>query len=177
MSLLILSFCLAVLLFGFVLFFGAPYLPTLKKQKEAALDLLDLRPGQTLLELGSGDGRVLKAAAKRGLNSVGYELNPLLVVFSWFSTLRYRKQVKIIWGNYWTQQWPRTDGIFVFLLNKYMVKLDKKITQQYERPVKLVSFAFSIPKKKPIAKQAGLYLYMYPKSSSQNTFSTATTPR
>ncbi len=147
--------------FGFVVLFGAPYLPTLKKQTETALDLLALRPGQTLLELGCGDGRVLKAAARRGLKSVGYELNPLLVIIARLNTLRYRKQVTIIWGNYWTQAWPPVDGIFVFLLNKYMLKLDNKITQAYQRPVKLVSFAFKIPHKTVAQKKAGLYLYTY----------------
>ena len=63
-----------VLLFGFVVIFGAPYLPTLSRQTEDALELLDLKTGQTLLELGSGDGRVLLAAAKRNLKAVGYEI-------------------------------------------------------------------------------------------------------
>src|SRR4051812_6247397 len=118
-----------VLLFGFVVVFGAPYLPTLKKQTSEALNLLNLKEGQTLLELGCGDGRVLKAAARRGLCGVGYELNPLLVVIAWLNTIKYRKQVKIIWGNYWNRSWPEAQGIFVFLLAKYMEKLDKKITQ------------------------------------------------
>ena len=43
--------CGVILCFCAVILFGAPYLPTLSKQKEAALDLLDLKKGQTLLEL------------------------------------------------------------------------------------------------------------------------------
>ncbi len=161
MSWLIATVSLVVLLFGFVVLFGAPYLPTLKKQTDTALDLLDLKPGQTLLELGCGDGRVLRAAARLGLNAVGYELNPLLVIIAWLYTLRYRKQVKIIWGNYWTQPWPEADGIFVFLLNKFMVKLDNKITREFNTPVKLVSFAFRVPDKKAIKEKGGLFLYKY----------------
>lgn len=59
------------LLLGFVVFFGPPYVPTRKRNMQAALDLLELKPGQTMLELGSGDGRVLIAAAKQGVNVVG----------------------------------------------------------------------------------------------------------
>jgi hypothetical protein len=84
-----------VLMFGFVVFFGAPYLPTLKPQIETALDLLDLKPGQTLIEVGSGDGRVLLAAAHRGLHAVGYELNPILVLFSLWHTRKVRKQAVV----------------------------------------------------------------------------------
>ncbi|HTE21682.1 MAG TPA: hypothetical protein VK674_01430 [Candidatus Limnocylindria bacterium] len=151
-----------VLIFGFVIFFGAPYLPTLSKQKHIALQLLDLDPGQTLLELGSGDGTMVLAAAQKGIRVIGYELNPLLVLISIFRTRKYRKQVRIIWGNFWWQVWPRTDGVYVFLLDRYMEKLDKKITQNYpEQKVKLASFTFKIPNKKIAQEKEGVYLYLY----------------
>src|SRR5690606_558532 len=112
-------------LFVFVIFYGAPYLPTFKKSVDEALDLIDLQAGQTLLELGCGDGRVLIAAAERGLKVVGYELNPLLAALSWVRTRKYAGRVQVVWGNYWTKSFPESaDGIFVFLLQKYMPKLD-----------------------------------------------------
>ena len=150
-----------LLAFGGVLLFGAPYLPTLKPQIKAALGLADLKPGQTLLELGCGDGRVLLAAARQGINGVGYELNPLLAGLAWLRTRRYRRQVKIIWGNFWSINWPPADAIFVFLLPRYMPKLDKKIMQSSQKPVKLVSFAFKIPSRPPAAQMGGVYLYIY----------------
>jgi len=151
-----------VMLFGFVLAFGAPYLPTLSRQTTTALDLLDLKPGQTLIELGCGDGRVLLAAAKRGITGVGYELNPILILVAKLVTWRHRKLVTVKLGNFWAVKWPQADGIFVFLLDKYMEKLDKKITQEYkDKKVKLVSFAFKIPEKKPLTVKNGLFLYEY----------------
>lgn len=149
--------------FTFVIAFGAPYLPTLKDRVPEAIELANLKPGQTLLELGSGDGRVLIAAAKKGIKSVGYELNPLLVVYSKVKTIKYRKNIKIIWGNYWKKQWPKADGIFVFLLQPYMEKLDKRIVQDFPKGIKLVSFAFTIPDKKPTKENNGMYLYTYVK--------------
>lgn len=147
--------------FGGVLLRGAPYLPTLTGQIDTALDLAGIRPGDTLLELGSGDGKVLVAAARRGLKVVGYELNPLLVVLSWLRTRRYRGQVKIVWGDFWHQDWPPAEGIFTFLLPKYMRKLDKKVMQYKYQPVNLVSFAFPIPDRKPAAKRGSVFLYRY----------------
>jgi len=149
------------LAFTFVVIFGAPWLPTLRPKVVIALDLIDLKPGQTLLELGSGDGRVLKAAARRGLKAVGYELNPMLVIYSRISTWRYRKQVKIHWGNFWQKTWPPADGVFVFLLQQYMEKLDQKISQDCKPGVRLVSFAFTIDSRKPAKTKEGLYLYRY----------------
>ncbi len=155
-----LSLVAIVFLFGFVILFGAPYLPTRKKQTDAALDLLDLKPGQTLLELGCGDGRVLRAAAARGIRCTGFELNPVLVVVAWLVTVRYRKLVSVRWGNFWTASWPQADGIFVFLLDKYMGKLDAKIKEQ-ARPLRLASFAFKVPGKKPATYKNGIFLYHY----------------
>lgn len=150
-----------VLLFGFVLLYGAPYLPTQAKQTQIALDLLDLKKGQTLYELGCGDGRVLKQAAKRGIKSVGYELNPILVVVAWIYTIRYRKLVKIVWGNFWRADLGQADGIFVFLIERFMPKLDEKIKKDAKKGTKLASYAFKIPGKKPAKYKGGLFLYQY----------------
>ena len=144
--------------FGAVLLRGAPYVPTLDKQVNAALDLLDLKPGETLLELGSGDGKVLIAAAERGLHVVGIELNPLLVAVSWLRTRKYRKQVRIIWGDFWARPWPVCDGVFTFLLSKYMADLDERM-RGLGKP--LASFAFKVPDRKPDASKDGVYLYKY----------------
>jgi SAM-dependent methyltransferase len=149
------------LVFNFVIIFGAPFLPTLKRQVPKAVELLDLKPGQTLIELGSGDGRVLIYAAQAGLYVVGFELNPILALYSWLRTRKYGKKVKIIWGNYWKKEWPDADGIFVFLLDPYMEKLNKKIIQRYKKKVRLVSFAFKIPSRKHDEEFHGMYLYKY----------------
>jgi len=147
-----------VLAFGSVLLRGAPYVPTLDKQARAALELLELKPGQTLLELGSGDGKVLIVAAQAGLCVVGIELNPFLVAISWLRTRRYRKQVRIIWGDFWRVRWPECDGVFAFLLDRFMSNLDVQM-RQIKKP--LVSFAFQIPGRTADAMQDGVYLYKY----------------
>lgn len=147
--------------FSAVVLVGAPYVPTLGPQVKAALDLAGLKPGQTMLELGCGDGKVLIAAARQGINSVGYELNPLLAALAWLRTRRYRKQVRIIWGDFWRQPWPPAEVIFTFLLPKYMEKLDKKVIRYEHKPVNLVSFAFKIPGKRQDSEKNGVYLYKY----------------
>ena len=158
---LFLALAIFVICFGGVLLFGAPYLPTLDPQVKAALELADLQPGDTLLELGCGDGKVMIAAAQQGLNVVGYELNPLMAIVAWLRTRRYRPQVQVIWGDFWRQPWPPADAIFTFLLTRYMSKLNKKVMQYSDKPVKLVSFAFKIPDCRPSAEKDGVYLYKY----------------
>ena len=65
MDIALLILAVITLIFGFVIFFGAPYLPTTTRQIEAALKLLKLKKGEHLLELGAGDGSVALAALKK----------------------------------------------------------------------------------------------------------------
>lgn len=163
MQAIILAAIIIVLCFGFVLLFGPPYLPTLTRPAHRAITMLNLKPGQTLLELGCGDGKVLKIAAVAGLNAVGFEINPVLVLVARARTWRYRRQVRVVWGNFWHEKkWPEADGIFVFILPKHMEKLDNKITRWHTRPVKLVSFAFPVPGKHTLLRdKSGVYVYEY----------------
>lgn len=160
---LIVLLMVLIVCFGGVLLVGAPYVPTLAPQVQAALELADLKPGDTLLELGCGDGRVVAAAAERGLTVVGYELNPILAAVAWVRTRRYGRRVRIVWGDFWRQPWPPAEAIFVFLLTRYMPALNKKVMQYSHKPVKLLSFAFEIPDRRPAAVKDGVYLYKYAK--------------
>jgi SAM-dependent methyltransferase len=151
---------LLIMAYGFVLLFGAPYFPSLKPHLSAAFKLLDLKPGQVVYDLGCGDGRFLKEAARRGYKAVGYELNPFVFAYAWLTTRRYRKQVKVRFGNFWKADISKADAIFVFLLDKYMTQLDDKIKDSGKH-LKLASHTFKIPGKKIVAQDYGVFLYKY----------------
>ena len=161
MTIAFVLFTILLFCFAFVVFVGAPFVPTLRPQVAAALDLLDLKPGQTMLELGCGDGRVLIAAAERGLTAVGYELNPILAGIAWLRTRRYGHRVRVVCGDYWRIAWPRADGIFAFILPRYMGKLDKKVMRYKHKPLRVASFAFAIPNRESTKIEQGVFLYEY----------------
>ena len=144
--------------FGFVVFFGAPFLPTRSPQILAAFDLLNLKKGATLLELGCGDGKVLIAAAERGYHAIGIEINPILACIAWVRTRKYGKLVQVRFGNFWKMKWPSSDGVFVFLLDRYMPALEQKMNSHGG---KLVSVAFKIPNKNEIEEKNGDFLYKF----------------
>lgn len=162
MLILTLSVALLALLFGAFLR-GAPYVPTHKKQIETALDLLNLPQGSTVVDLGSGDGIFLKAAAERGLKAYGYEINPFLYVISWLRCLKYSGRVKVFWRDYWlTKLPPEVDGIFVFSGGMFMSHLNRWLDSALAgrpKPLLVVSYAFAIPGKKPLKVEEALNLY------------------
>lgn len=162
MILLLLLGCI-VGVFAVVLLKGAPYLPVRRKERQLALELLGLRPGDTVVDLGSGDGAFLLAAAKAGLVAYGYELNPILCLVSKVRCWKYRQQVHIYWGDFWKVDFPaETKGVYVFLLDRFMEQLGKKLEQQSQKlgaPLTVVSYTFQIPGHKPHAQKGALFRY------------------
>jgi SAM-dependent methyltransferase len=60
----------------------AVWVPTSPALVEKMLDLAKVQPSDFVMDLGSGDGRNVIAAAKRGARGRGVEFNPDLVTFS-----------------------------------------------------------------------------------------------
>lgn len=152
---------LLVLSYGAVLLFGAPYFPTLKQPVEDSLDLLDMKPGQVVYDLGCGDGRLLKAAARRGLKAVGYELNPFVFLYAWVTCLRWGTRARVRYGNFWKADLSKADGVFVFLITHYMDRLENKLSKELPAGTKVVSHAFKLPGRKALRKKGAMFLYKY----------------
>lgn len=151
-----------IFLFGFVVIFGAPYVPTLKSQQKIAIELLKLKPGQVFYDLGCGDGRLLRAAAQQGIDVVGYEINPLLAVVSWLRTRHCKGHVKVVCGNFWRANISDADGVFVFLVERHMKRLDKFLSRQLkQRKVQVASYGFQIPGHELVAQRGAMFLYEY----------------
>jgi SAM-dependent methyltransferase len=150
-----------VLPFGIGAVIGAPYVPVLRRDSRRVLELLDLKPGQTLVDLGSGDGRLLRAAAARGIRCIGYEINPYLVWVSRLVCLRYRRLVTIHTADFWRTKLPPADAVYVFMLDRYMTRLDQKLAHEAIRPLRLVSYAFDIPGRTPTKRTHNTFVYEY----------------
>lgn len=146
--------------FGIACFTGAPYLPILGRDRRKLIELAELKPGQTLIDLGSGDGRLLRAAAQHGLHAIGYEINPILVLISRIVCWKFRHLVTIHWANMWKIRLPPADIIYVFLLDKYMRQLDKKLEAEIQQPTLVVSYVFKLPRN-PVRHNATSTVYQY----------------
>ncbi len=152
-----------ILLFGFVVFWGAPYVPS--KKRDVALVFTELYPigkNDLLVDIGSGDGVVLRMAADRGARAVGYELNPLLVVISRFLS-RKEPKVTIILADFWRATLPDdTTVVYTFGESRDIKKMAEKI--QYEatrlqKPLEFISYGFAVPGLTPTRQTRAHFLY------------------
>ena len=161
---LILVLLLIVLPYGLGAILGAPYLPILRRDSQRLLKLAELKPGQTLIDLGSGDGRLLREAAAQGIRCIGYEINPYLVIISRIICWRYRHLVTIHTADFWQIKLPPADAIYIFAMDKYMARLNQKFETEITRPTKVISYIFEMPGRPAIAATSNTHVYQYGKS-------------
>lgn len=144
---------------------GAPYVPTHRRQAEVALDLLDLPQESLVVDLGSGDGSFLLAAARRGLRAYGYEINPLLYAVSKLRCRRYQTTIKLFWRDFWLTVPPaEIDGLFVFSSGPYMKRLARwleGVAKRRKKSLYVVSYGFTLPGRQPLKAQEGMNLYRF----------------
>ncbi|XP_069762523.1 ATP synthase subunit C lysine N-methyltransferase-like [Narcine bancroftii] len=112
-----------------------PFVPATPAQVENVLQLLSGRRG-SLVDIGSGDGRIVIGAArfkgiKQGFRAVGDELNPWLV---WFS--RYRA---------WQQGVHHYTRFYISDFWKMMVSLKKKLRNELKENASIVACHFPFP--------------------------------
>lgn len=133
-----------IVLFGFIVFRGAPYVPSQKRYVRQAFDeLYPLGVKDVLVDVGSGDGIVLRLAAERGAQAIGYELNPLLVIISrWLS--RYDDRISVRLVDFWLTPLPETTTVvYAFTATPYIKKMINKMQNEanrLQRPLRYISY-------------------------------------
>lgn len=140
---------------------GAPYVGSKKRQLDAMMRLAAIRPGELLIDLGSGDGRILAAAAKAGGTAFGYEINLFLV---WYARLKLWRQglrgrVRVRWGNFWRADLSKADVVAVFGFSTVMENLAHKLDAELKPGARVVSVRYVLPGRIPEASADGVYLY------------------
>ncbi len=165
----IIAFVLVIALAGgiffattaYSVFFGAPFVPTDEQRVSAMLALAELKPGEKLYDLGSGDGRIVIAAARAGAYAEGWEISPYLWLYS---TWQIRRQglgdrARIHLGSYWEEKFNDADVVTLFLITQQMGRMQGKLQDELRLGGRVVSYAFKFPHWQHERKDRGLFLY------------------
>lgn len=141
---------------------GAPYLPIHTKYLRSVMESLEIGSETTVLDLGSGDGKILIEAAKRGACVIGYELNPVLVWISRHRLKTWGSRAMIYRKNLFEADLSEADVIFVFGITGMMDRLAKKILNEAKPDATIVSFAFRMNELKEIDRHDIALIYRIP---------------
>lgn len=159
------AFFALVFIFGFVVFRGAPYVPSHRRYAKLALTkLYRIRSDDVLVDLGSGDGVILRLATKLGARAIGYELNPVLVIVSWLLARGDRRQ-KTVMADMWLTDFPaETTVVYVFSVsrdaNKLTAKLQKHV-DKYDRKLWCITYGAVLGGVNPVKKLHAHNLYLF----------------
>lgn len=171
---LVISFVLFLFLIDFILavyFMFFYIIPTLlggaffAKSKQEIIDKMvlfsNVKPSEKAVDLGSGDGRLLIALAKRGAEAHGYEINPFLVRLS-------RKNIKkegladrafVHFKNFWSIDFSQFNVVTVYGISFIMKNLELKLKKELKPGSRVVSNHFVFPDWQYKRSENNVYLY------------------
>lgn len=146
---------------------AAPWIPTWKKDAKRMMDVADAHAGETLIDLGSGDGAVLFAAAEHGLHARGVEIGIPQHIHAFIRRMfnKNRKLVSLHYGDLFAFDISKADIVIVYLLPKSYPKLMAKFKKELRPGARVVVQAWPIKEWKPVKtdkptdKDVTLYLY------------------
>lgn len=159
------ALCLLVPLFGFVVVFGAPYVPSHDSEvRRAFRELYPLSASDTVVDFGAGDGRVLRIARQSGARAVGYELNPLLVGIARLLSLR-DPDCSVHMADYWTVSLPsETTLVYVFGVSRDAARLTHTLQRHADlrgRPLLLMTYGAPLPDRQASKRHRAHHLYEF----------------
>lgn len=151
----------------------APYVRSPQPIVVKMLEIAGLKSGETLFDLGCGDGRIVATAAKEfGARAVGVELSPALAkrAKEAVESLGLQQQVKIIEGDMMGVDLSAADVVALYLLTEANEQLRPKLEKELKPGARVVSLEFRIKGWKPARVEKveahrhpyTIYLYQWP---------------
>ncbi len=135
-------------------FSGSPFLPTDKSTLKRMIKLADILPGDLVYDLGCGDGRIMREAAKRGAKTIGYEISIYLYLAAkWFGSGDVRLQ------NFWNADLSDADVIFCFIGPRAMARFELEKWHTLKPGCRVIVHAFAFPNLEPTATDLHVYRY------------------
>jgi 16S rRNA A1518/A1519 N6-dimethyltransferase RsmA/KsgA/DIM1 with predicted DNA glycosylase/AP lyase activity len=128
------------------------------------LEMAGVNENDILIDLGSGDGRIiLEAAKKYQANAVGIEADPLRV---FLSRLRIRlndleDKVDVVWGNFFKTDLSKATVVTVYQGEWINNKLKTKFEKELDPRTRIVSYSFTFDGWKPLKKDPESDVYLY----------------
>jgi len=147
----ILFFCITLICLPI---FTAPWVPSSKKDILRILEAAEIKEGDIVYDLGSGDGRIILTVAKIYpiKYAIGIEISPIFYLISilriWLSGLSSRTKVKL--ANFYKVDLSKADIVICYLFPKEMKKLAAKFKTELKPGAKIISLIFPIIGWQPI---------------------------
>lgn len=141
--------------------FGGPYVPTRNEDVDKMISLAQLRPEDTVVDLGSGDGRIVIAAAKAGVkDALGIEINGALVKSSRIAAKRLGlENARFEARSFWDADVSDRTVIFLYQVPYTMKRLETKLRNELPAGARIISNDFRFVDWKPELEEEHVRVY------------------
>lgn len=145
-----------------------PYVPTPNEVVEKMLDVVDVGPGDYVIDLGSGDGRIVIAAAKRGAFGHGIDIDPQRIREAKANARDAGVEDRVIFveDNLFETDFSQASVITMYLLNSVNLKLRPKLLETLSPGTRIVSHSFNMnewePDEQTSVNHSNIYHWVIP---------------
>jgi len=130
---------------------GAPFVPTPMRGVEKVLKTAGIKKGDTVIDIGCGDGRFCYLAANKfGAKAIGVELSPLVYIWAKIRQFLWRSKAKIKFGDFRMIDLSNANHIVAYMLPETLVKFIPKFEKELKPGTKVTSYAFHIGDWSPV---------------------------
>jgi len=143
-------------------FFGAPWVPTSKKEVDTLLALANVTANDIVYDLGCGDGRILITAARKyGARAMGIEIEPLKYLWCQLriNFLGLSDRVTVRLGNLFETDLSDATVVVVYLLKETNQRLLPKLKAELKLGTRILSNTFTFPDIEPRKETDHVLLY------------------
>lgn len=130
----------------------APYVPSPYQIVDRMLELAKIKPGEKVYDLGSGDGRVVIAAAQKyDAKAVGIELSLRLVKSSQeeIKRLGLSEKASVVHGDVFDADFSDADVVILYLMRDSNNTLKPKLEKSLKPGARVISHDYEIEGWKP----------------------------
>ncbi len=131
------------------------FVPTPQEVVEDMLRLADVKKGDVLYDLGSGDGRIPVTAAKKyGVRAVGIDIDPDRIAEARDNARKagVSQQVEFRLGDIFTMDFREATVVTLYLLPELNVKLRPRLWAELKPGTRIVSHQFDMDDWRPDKK-------------------------
>lgn len=126
---------------------GSPYVPSKQKEIDYILAQIKITKGKRFIDVGCGDGRVVRAAVKNyNVKGVGVDINPILIYIARLYSLIFnvRSNINFVRADILKISYKSYSYIYIFLMPSLITKLKSIFEKELKKGTIVISHGFPV---------------------------------
>jgi protein-L-isoaspartate O-methyltransferase len=141
-----------------------PYSPSGDSRVDTMLEFAEVNPGEMVVDLGAGEGKLVVAFAQAGAIVDGFEIDLPRFRIANKNIQRFdlANRAHIYHTDFWDENLGLYDIILIYGITSIMPRLERKIMSEGKPGARIVSNFFTFPRLNPVRNDDDVYLYRIP---------------